>query len=233
MLLVLWDVDHTLIENGGVSREVYLTAFEILLGRPATAEVETDGRTDPQIMRELLASHGLIYQDDDRSRRALIEALARKGDDLRRWGHAMSGAEEVLQALEGSPEVVQTLLTGNVQPNAVVKLTAFGLADYVDFDIGGYGSDDEVRSRLVAVAQQRATRKHGVLFGPLNTVLIGDTPRDVHAALEGGARVVAVATGSSSVRDLRAAGADVVLQDLTDTAAVQRAIWQGDPGGLR
>ena len=81
----------------------------------------------------------------------------------------------------------------------------------MDFEVGRYGSDDEVRANLVTIAQGRASAKYGETFGKANTILVGDTPRDVRAGRDGGARVVAVTTGSDSVESLRAAGADVVL----------------------
>jgi len=227
MTLVLWDVDHTLIENGGVSKEAYATAFEMLTGRAAVEPIETDGRTDPEIMRNLLARHGLVY-DDERSRTVLIEALASKLEDLRLRGHSMPGAKAILEQLQREVGVLQTVLTGNIQPNAVVKLAAFGLDKFVDFEIGGYGSDDPVRSKLVQVAQSRAGAKYpGQRFDRTNTVVVGDTPRDVLTGLEGGARVVAVATGVSTMDDLRAAGASVLLPNLIDTPATLRAILEG------
>ncbi len=92
------------------------------------------------------------------------------------------------------------------------------------------GSDDSVRWRLVRIAQLRAEAKYpGRQFARSNTVVIGDTPRDVLTGLKGGARVIAVATGSSSAAELRAAGADVVLADLVDTAALLRAVLEAQP----
>jgi phosphoglycolate phosphatase-like HAD superfamily hydrolase len=228
MTLVLWDVDHTLIENGGVSKEVYATAFEMLTGRAAVVPIETDGRTDPDIMRNLLAGHGLVYDDDERSRTVLVEALASKLEDLQLRGHPMPGAKAILELLPQEAGVLQTVLTGNIQANAVVKLAAFGLDKFIDFEIGGYGSDDPVRSNLVQVAQARACAKYpGQRFDRTNTVVVGDTPRDVRTGLEGGARVVAVATGGSTMDDLRTAGASVVLPNLIDTPATLTAILEG------
>ncbi|WP_338203359.1 haloacid dehalogenase-like hydrolase [Candidatus Nephthysia bennettiae] len=225
---MLWDVDHTLIENGGVSKEVYAAALESLTGRPATERVETDGRTDPVIMGDLLAKHGSSLSYDEHVRKALVEALNSKTDRLRERGHALPGAVAALEALRQDSHVVQSVLTGNIQPNAVVKLAVFGLDRFVDFDVGGYGSDDSIRSRLVRIAQLRAEKKYaGRGFTRSNTVIIGDTTRDVQTGLEGGGRVVAVATGPNSVAELRTAGAAVVLTDLVDTAAVLRAVLEG------
>jgi phosphoglycolate phosphatase-like HAD superfamily hydrolase len=119
---------------------------------------------------------------------------------------------------------VQSVLAGNIRPNAVTKLSVFGLETFMDFEVGGYGDDGEERASLVAVAQSRATEKYDQLFDRANTVLVGDTPRDVQPGLKGGARVVAVATGSESADDLRAEGADTVLSNLSDTQSVLQAV---------
>jgi phosphoglycolate phosphatase-like HAD superfamily hydrolase len=225
-LLVLWDVDHTLIENSGVSKEVYLAAFEVLTGRPAEHQPDTEGRTDPEIMRNMLADHGLPVTEEyeDRLFDVLEQALASKKPRLQRLGHALPGAGEVIVALREVPGVVQSVLTGNIQPNAFTKVSAFGLHEHLDFEVGGYGSDDIIRANLVAVAQKRAGAKYGAVLDRSNTVLIGDTPRDVEAGKRGGARVVAVASGPYDVDELEGAGADMVLADLTDTACVVKAV---------
>jgi phosphoglycolate phosphatase len=100
---------------------------------------------------------------------------------------------------------------------AVVKLQAFGLDGQLDMDIGGYGSDGDTQPPLIRAALARAEAKYGRAFAPADVVVIGDTPLDVVGAHEVGVAVVGVASGSSSVSDLRAAGADAVVPDLTDT----------------
>jgi phosphoglycolate phosphatase-like HAD superfamily hydrolase len=119
------------------------------------------------------------------------------------------------------------VLTGNIRPVAEVKLSAVGLRDALDLCIGAYGDDHEVRTELVQVARRRAAAVHGKSaddFEGAATVLIGDTPLDIEAALAAGARAIGVATGSSQAADLLAAGAHVVLPDLTDTEQVVRAL---------
>jgi phosphoglycolate phosphatase len=225
-LLVLWDVDHTLIENNGVNKETYAKAFELLTGRRAEHKAETDGRTEPEIMQNMLTAHGIEPTDEHRARmvEALETATSANASRLRDRGHELPGARNALAAFQGMPGIVQSVLSGNTRPNAYTKLSAFGLHEYLDFEVGGYGSDDHVRANLVGVAQQRASAKYGVTFGPATTVLIGDTPRDVRAGLDGGAHVVAVASGSDDMDSLRKEGADVVLPDLRDTQAVVSAV---------
>jgi phosphoglycolate phosphatase len=225
-ILVLWDIDHTLIENHGVNKETYALAFKLLTGREAEHRARTDGRTEPEIIRDMLTRHEIVPTADHVARmpEALESATLANAAALRERGHELPGARDVLAAFRASAGIVQSVLSGNIRPNAVTKLSAFGLEGFMDFEVGGYGSDDEVRANLVAVAQARATAKYGETFDKANTVLVGDTPRDVLAGRDGGARVVAVATGADSVESLRAAGADIVLPDLRNTRAITDAV---------
>jgi phosphoglycolate phosphatase len=122
--------------------------------------------------------------------------------------------------------VVQTVLTGSSKPNAVLKLRAFGLDGLLDVEIGGYGSEAYPKGTLLRVARQRAAEKHGVSLPDSATVYIADSPRDVDAARIGGARALAVASGRASVAELRDAGADAVLPDLTDAAALAAVVMR-------
>jgi len=224
-LLVLWDIDHTLIENYGVNKEIYALAFEILTGQRPELPARTNGRTEPEIMRDMFLAHGIDPTPDySRTFAALESATSSKAGELRERGHELPGARSALTALRSSAGVVQSVLSGNIRPNAFTKLATFNLDEFIDFEVGGYGSDDEMRANLVGVAQERATTKYGVRFDKENTLLIGDTPRDVQAGRNGGAHVVAVATGSDAIEVLQAEGADIVLPDLRDTGAVVAAV---------
>ena len=223
---MLWDVDGTLIHNGGVSKEAYAAGFTALTGRPLVHPVITDGQTDPAIIRSLLERHGieptpqLLARVPDVMPAALDGLVSR----LRERGHAKAGAREAIDALSQHAGVIQSVLTGNIAPNAYTKTATFGLDVGLDYEVGGYGSDSEVRAELVGAARRKAVGKYGVAAGDLTTVLIGDTPRDVEAGRIGGAYVVAVATGEYGQERLGAEGADVVLADLRDTPAVVRAV---------
>ena len=155
---------------------------------------------------------------------ALAAALEARRDDLVREGQLLPGAAEALAAVAKLDGVVQTVLTGSSKPSAMLKLSAFGLDGFVDFDIGGYGSEAYPKGTLLRVARQRAAEKHGVAFGEDVTVYVADSPRDVDAARIGGARSLAVASGRASAAELRDAGADAVLPDLTDTAGLTALI---------
>jgi phosphoglycolate phosphatase len=124
-LLVLWDVDHMLIENNGVDKEVYAEAFELLTGRRA----ETDGRTEPEIMWNMLVAHGIGPTGDylDRVIEVLEMAASRGAVRLREREHELAGARSVLAEFYGMPGIVQSVLSGNTRANAYTKLSAFGL----------------------------------------------------------------------------------------------------------
>jgi phosphoglycolate phosphatase-like HAD superfamily hydrolase len=219
VLLVLWDIDGTLVDGAGHGRHAFDDAFRAVTGQEPPAPVAMAGRTDRQIALAMLDGEeaslpGLLEE--------LVLGLERREADIRRDGRALPGAEDALRALAGREDTVQSLLTGNLAANAAVKLGAFGLERWLDLEVGGYGSDPhEARSDLVAVARERAAAKY---VPAVDTVLVGDTPLDVQAAHEGGARAVGVASGPYGVEELRAAGADAVLEDLSDTAAVVGAV---------
>jgi len=138
-------------------------------------------------------------------------------------------AAAALAAVAASPGTVaaQSVLTGNLPAVAAAKLAAFGLDARLDLSIGAYGDVSTDRADLVPLARRAATRAYGGDFAGLATVLVGDTPLDVAAALASGAWCVGVATGRTPAAELRAAGAHVVLPDLADTAAVAAAITEG------
>lgn len=224
--LVLWDVDHTLIENSGVSKATYSRAFEILAGRSSAVPPDTDGRTDFEILRDLFkvtsltapSLHRRAFED------ALVAAMDENREDLKKRGYALAGAEDALAALAQSPKVIQSALTGNIANNAREKLAAFGLDLYLDLEVGGYGSDDIVRSKLAAVARRKVFERYGVEFDRSSTIMIGDTVRDVRAALDGDASVIGVATGSNSSRELLDAGANAAIENLEDTGEFIRVL---------
>ncbi|MFI0350941.1 HAD family hydrolase [Actinomadura sp. 9N407] len=225
-ILVLWDIDHTLVSVGGLSGEIYKVTFERVTGRRMKRLADMAGRTDRAITAETLRIHGITPTPEVMATftDALADAFWGRQSELTTRGQVLSGARDALVALAGRDEVIQSVLTGNMEPIARCKLAAFGLDRFVDFDAGAYGMDDTERPPLVALARERAERKYRQAFGPSTTVLIGDTPKDVEAGHQGGARVVAVATGATSEQQLRDAGAELVLASLEDTAAVVRSV---------
>ena len=228
--LVLWDIDGTLVQAGEVGRDIFTEAFQAVLGRApdqATAKaLVMAGRTDPEIALEFLTAHEIAEGAAHLPAfsEALVTALAAKAAVIRERGRALPGAREALVALGRAEGVVQSLLTGNLQPNALLKLASFELDGHLDFEVGGFGSDHHHRPSLVEVARAKAERRYGTGFPGTATVLVGDTPLDVAAGRAGGARVVAVATGPFRADELRQTDADAVLEDLGETEVVLQAI---------
>ncbi|MFE1931204.1 HAD family hydrolase [Streptomyces sp. NPDC056669] len=211
--LVLWDIDHTLVDTRGVGRELWAEAFEEVTGRPMREQAKIDGSTESVILRETLGLHGLPDSRDlfERFAQALGAVHVRRAAELRERGHALPGASSLLSALAARDGITQTVMTGNIRATAEVKLAVFGLDQYIDLSIGAFGEDADERPELVRTALRRAQMPSE------NAVLIGDTPYDVEGGLSCGVRVVGVATGRTSAAGLRAAGATEVVEDLADT----------------
>jgi phosphoglycolate phosphatase len=224
--LVLWDIDHTLIETRGVGGRLARAAFEEVTGREPDEMAEATGKTERVILAETLRAHGIEPTEEYQRRyaQALPEQYRRNVDALKQTGQAIPGAAEAIAALRGVPGIVQSVLTGNYRAVAAVKLRAFGLDHYLDLDVGAYADDGSDRASLVPIAQRRAGQKYKHWFTRVNTIIIGDTAHDVAAGRDGGANVVAVATGSHDLDQLRAAAADVVLEGLTDAGAIVAAV---------
>jgi phosphoglycolate phosphatase-like HAD superfamily hydrolase len=226
--LLLWDVDGTLVRGSGAGRSVFGAAVERALERELAPDVlprvRMSGKTDPQIARELLALAEVADADADTHLPAVLRHLedevARAAERFRTEGHVLPGVRDLLARLDAEPGVVQTVLTGNLAPNAAVKLGAFGLERWLDLSIGAYGSDDEDRTRLVPLARGRAAARDGVEVAPEAAWVIGDTPRDLACARAGGVRCLLVATGNYRLEELAAAGPDAVREDLADVDEV-------------
>jgi len=224
--LVLWDIDGTLVDSAGLGRDAFLEAFEQVTGHQPEQLVPFAGRTDMEIALDLLETAGIDHSEQLLSdfEGALAGSMAALADQVRKLGHPMPGVRAALERVGDEPGVTQSLLTGNIEPNAEVKLAAFGLHTLLDMEIGAYGSDHRRRGELVAVARRKALALRGLSFEPKEIVLVGDTPLDVAAAIEGGARAVGVATGPYDETELKHSGADAVLPDLSDLDSVLEAI---------
>lgn len=228
MQLILWDIDGTLVRTGRHGRDAFGVAFAAVFGREVdVSELPMAGRTDHSIAVALLAQQGI--EDGESHLPGLLDeltaALEARREEIAAEGSATPGAREALETVAREDGVTQSLLTGNLEVNAALKLSAFGLEHLVDLEIGGYGSDPHTtRSDLVGAAREKAARLRGLHVQPAGTVLIGDTPLDVEAAHTAGARAIAVATGPYGVSELAETGAEAVLEDLSDTAALLAAL---------
>lgn len=226
--LLLFDIDGTLVRAGELGGAVFNRAVEAVLGEVPAQQVSMSGKTDPQIVREYLA---LLESDDPDHLPAILarleSELAAAADQLALDGTTCPGAPELLQALSKDDRLHLSVLTGNIAPNAVVKLSAFGLQEWLDLETGAYGSDSEDRKALVPIALERMASLRGVVLAPEQVWVIGDTPRDFECALAGGAHCLLVATGRFSLDDLGGLGADAVLADLSGTDAVVQLLTSG------
>ncbi|MFF4827507.1 HAD family hydrolase [Streptomyces sp. NPDC001212] len=231
MILVLWDIDRTLLYTGDTDRLVYRELFEEVVGRPAERlPARGTGVTMPLAVRELLRANAVQPERIEELAQRIVQRmpaqLERHRGDLSRTGQVMPGAPAALAAVHQEPGLVPTVVTGNLRGSAEIKLKALGLDEYLDLGIGGYSSDDSHRPALVRVAQQRAGTRHGCTFTRETTVIIGDSLEDVRTGREGGAHVIGVASGTTSVDRLAAAGACHVVPDLTDVQRIIRLINQ-------
>lgn len=225
--LVLFDIDGTLLWTDGAGRRAIHRALIEIFGETGPADHRFDGKTDPQIVRELMRVVG--HQDEHIDAR-MQELFARYVECLREELHdpehralPLPGVVELLATLNARDDITLGLLTGNLIEGAHAKLEAVGIDPDI-FLVGAFGSDHENRPELPAIAQRRAREVLGIDVPGKDVVVIGDTPADVECGRDIGARAIGVATGRYSAEELAAHGAAAVFSDLTNTAAVVRAI---------
>ncbi len=230
--LVLWNIDLTLLDVVRVSRDAYAEAFRRVTERPLAALPQLAGRSDSEIFLESLYLNDVPPAADEAADADLLAkyfgeleaAFEARQPELTQRGRLLPGAQEALAAAATLPGLVQSVLTGTIKPNAVRKLQAFGLSQFLDLEIGGYGSDAYPRGSLLLMIRSLAAEKYGKPVADDAVVYVADSCRDVEAAQIGGARCIAVATGRSTVAELREVGADLVVADLSDTTEVVSAI---------
>ena len=232
MRLILFDIDGTLLWTNGAGRRAIHRALLDETGTAGPIEgYRFDGKTDPQIVRELLTLAGHPECDsEDRIAavcRRYVELLTVELAKPTQATRLYPGITDLLSALEpyeADGRALVGLLTGNVQDGAALKLRSAGV-DPARFAVGAFGSDSHARADLPAVAAKRAAERTGRRFTGADLVIVGDTPDDVACARPMGARTVAVATGFFDTTALRAAGATHVFQTLSDTRAVLEALF--------
>ncbi len=228
MKLVLFDIDGTILLTSGAGKRAVHRALTEVFGAPGRIEHRFDGKTDPQIVRELMRMEG--HADDhidarmsrlfDRYVDYLHEELGHPSTDVR----LMPGVADLLDTLEARSDVVLGLVTGNLAAGAAAKLRAGGI-DPRRFRVGAYGSDHELRGRIACRGASGAREtSSGVRVDGHDLVVIGDTPADVDCGRAIGALTIGVGTGYYTADALREHGADEAFDDLADTAAVLRAI---------
>lgn len=225
MRIALFDIDGTLLASGGAGRRAMERALREVFGGVGPAGYAYDGKTDRQIVRELMRGDG---HDEATIDAGMPRVFARYLEGLRAEAssasiRALPGVLAVLDALEGREDVVLGLLTGNIVDGAAMKLGAVGL-DVARFRVAAYGSDHEHRPELPRIARERAEHTLGRAVPRDALVVIGDTPLDIGCAHAQGARAIAVATGRFSTDALAAHGPAAVLADLADVERVVETI---------
>ena len=228
----MWNIDLTLVDVARVSRDAYAEAFRRVTGRPLVALPQLPGASDSEIFFEALALNEAVplssqAEDNDllgRYATELAAAFEARLDQLAGQGRRLRGAREALAAVSRLPNVIQTVITGTIKQNAETKLRVFDLDRYLDLAIGGFGSDVYPKGTQIVRSLDMATEKYGVQFTPAGAVYVADSVRDAAAAGVAGVRCLGVATGRSTIAELREAGADPVLTDLADTSRVVAAI---------
>lgn len=226
MKLLLFDIDGTLLTANGTGRPAVESALAGLTGTEITTEgISFSGKTDPQILREVL-THNAV--DEHWTNGRFPEAVEAFRQTMHRIFDpasvdALDGAQALVRRLADEAEAQLALLTGNLEEMAYLKVGAIGF-DRAHFPFGAFGSDDEDRNTLPSIALDRAASHAGRTFACDATVVIGDTPRDIECGRRAGCRTVAVATGRYDADALAEHAPDVLLTDLADTDRALAAI---------
>lgn len=217
--LWLFDIDGTLVDTGGAGMRALQEAAEEMLGGEGP-ELDLAGSTDLGVVAGMFEHFGKACGPVETE--AFFACYLRRLD----WnlahggfsGRVLPGVSDLLDELAGLPGIAVGLLTGNIAGGAAAKMRHFGLDRH--FGFGAYGCDHADRNLLGPVALERAARHAGRAFLPEETVVIGDTPKDIACARALGAPCVAVATGRFTVEELRSAGADRVVATLEELRPV-------------
>jgi|KBSSwiStaDraftv2_1062776.scaffolds.fasta_scaffold06243_7 phosphoglycolate phosphatase-like HAD superfamily hydrolase len=229
-LLVLFDIDGTLVDTGGAGRLGLEASFRSVFGvadvEAATARVRFGGMTDPRIIADIAHYAGVPativearYAD---LQAAYLAALQRELAVPSARRRVLPGVAPLLASLARRDDVVLGLVTGNIEEGARAKLHAFGLNHY--FADGGFSSDHPERGEIARIAHQKMSRRAGFRFPRESVVVVGDTELDVACAHGNGFRSIAVASGSTSYEHLAQAQPHALFRDLTDTPALMTSM---------
>lgn len=220
--LILFDIDGTLLLSGRAGLRAMTRAFQHTFGiSDAFAGESFGGRTDSYLVSKALTQAGLADTEENhqRFRHSYLPLLA---EEIQHPGQGhkglMPGARELLEALDEHDHLHLALLTGNYREAAEIKLQYFEIWDF--FEWGAFSDDHHDRNELVPIAKARAETYDIPEAAIERVIVIGDTPHDIECARVAGAKSIAVATGGYTMKNLKDAGADEVLPDLSDTERV-------------
>ena len=222
-MLLLFDIDGTLVNTGGAGlgalQAGLVDAFALQGREDEIPPLDLAGTTDSTVARTLFSAMGIEDTVENRER-FYAAYMARLRESFREpRGERLVGVLELLTKLREETDFVRSLLTGNVATGARIKLEHYEIAEFFEFRVGAFGDDRESRNELGPVALERAAEVCDREFSGHETVIIGDTPRDIACANAFGARSIAVATGSFGAEELETYRPDGLLNDLTDSSA--------------
>ena len=219
--LLLFDIDGTLLTTNGRGRDAFRRSIEKVFGREFDPSlISFAGKTDQQILSEILAQMGLDGSHDpalygralDLYRDTMISILDES------WVQVLPGIEDLLPELDANPDIQLGLLTGNLRETAYLKLRLGGIEGY--FPFGAFGSDHADRYQLPPIAVQRAFDFTGHLYAGREVIIIGDTEHDIRCGKSIRALSVAVCTGRFGREELEVHEPDFLLDDFEDTENV-------------
>ncbi|MFQ5583165.1 MAG: HAD family hydrolase [Calditrichia bacterium] len=221
-LLLLFDIDGTLISTNGEAGKLMLKALEEEIQRPVPYDLSVFiGSTDRYILRQFIVRHNGNIADlkkvIDRVMQRYLSLLEKKFKEPG-ISRVLPGVDQLLDLLSEHKVFSMGLLTGNVKKGAYIKLQNAGLDSY--FPVGAFGDDNMDRNKLAAVAIERAQNFYRKKFLPENVWIIGDSPKDILCAKTNGLKALAVASGWHSMEELSRHQPDVLLPDLGDTRRV-------------
>ncbi|MBK1834719.1 HAD family hydrolase [Roseibacillus ishigakijimensis] len=220
--LLLFDIDGTLVDTGGAGLASLLEATREIFGDDGPA-LDLAGATDTGLLKNIYRT--FAREEEEATTARFFDCyLARLEVNLQDpcfGGRALDGVATLLQEIEAA-QVTKGLLTGNITAGAEIKMRHYGFEGL--FPFGAFGDDHHDRNELGPIALQRAGENAGQTFEPAQTLVIGDTPKDIWCAQALGARSICVATGAFTADQLRDHGADLVFEDFSETEAVLQAL---------
>ena len=227
--ILLWDIDGTLMRSHrrDAYKEYTAPVLENIFGTSGRLrEMTVSGMTDLQIIVEALRDEGFtpeqIRERVEDLRTLYLQEMERATRNGAQGFHLLPGVRQVLEATASHPRYLNSLLTGNIEPAAHLKMRLVGLSEFFQLP-GAFGDDSHDRRDLPSLAVERINRHLNLNLLPRQFIVIGDTPNDIACARHGGMVAVAVGTGRMySSEDLLAHKPDAFLQDLSDVELVLR-----------
>lgn len=216
-ILLIWDIDGTIILGRGIGCRGMDRAFELLYGiTEGFKHIDMSGMLDINILNLAYEAHGLKGREPEEYFSKYYECLREESEKLDGPIYA-PGIIQLLDTLDKDPRFHNVLGTGNVEGAARIKLSVHDMNKY--FPVGGYGNEARERWQVIEKAAAKSREYFGKVFDKDNIYVIGDTPKDIECAKILGTRCIAVATGGYPVETLLKHGADFVFEDFTNTDA--------------